>query len=78
MKSFGKALGVPLGTSWGGLGDAWGGLGAALGSYGNALEGHGDASGALLGRALENDGKTTWRDLQESTCVARALRLTFF
>ena len=57
MKSFGKALGVPLGTSWGGLGDAWGGLGAALGGRGDALGGLGDALGALLGRALEKPRK---------------------
>ena len=57
MKSFGKALGVPLGTSWGGLGDAWGGFGDALGSYGDALEGRGDALGAPLGGAMEKPRK---------------------
>ena len=57
MKSFGKALGVPLGTSWGGLGDAWGGLGAALGGRGDALGGLGDALGALLGKATEKPRK---------------------
>ena len=57
MKSFGKALGVPLGTSWGGLAEAWGGLGDALGGRGDALGGFGDALGALLGRAMEKPRK---------------------
>ena len=71
MKSFGKALGVPLGTSWGGLGDAWGGLGAALGSLGDALAGLGDALGTLwdrLGRpSWQNLDGTTWKDHPEAT-----------
>ena len=70
-------MGVPLGTSWGGLGDAWGGLGAALGSLGDALAGLGDALGTLwdrLGRPpWQNLDGTTWKDLPESTSLVRAL-----
>ena len=59
-------MGVPLGTSWGGLGDAWGGLGAALGSLGDASGGLGDALGALLGKAMQKPRKNlleipSWR-----------------
>ena len=70
-------MGVPLGTSWGGLGDAWGGLGAALGSLGDALAGLGDALGTLwdrLGRPpWQNLDGTTWKERPEATQLVRAL-----
>ena len=70
----GNALGHRLGSR----GTPWQtnrGLGNASG---NLLESLGDALEDLLGKPGKNLGRTSWRDLQESTCAAKALRLIFF
>ena len=81
-----------LGTPWGINREPGNALGHRLGSRGtpwqtnrglgnasgNLLESLGDALADLLGKPGKNLGRTSWRDLQESTCAARALRLTFF
>ena len=85
LESFGKALGDPLGTSWGTFGDAWGGFGAALGSFGAALGSLGDALGALLGGSSDFLGGISQKDPRKTPqnprlreARARTLRLIIF
>ena len=56
----------------------WEAMGTLWEAVGLPWEAVGTPRVPCSGEPWKNLGKTSWRDLQESTSVAKALRLTFF
>ena len=70
----GEALGTPweaMGTLWEAEGTPWEAMGTLWKAVGTPRE-------PFSGELWKNRGKTMWRDPQESTLGAKALRSTFF